>query len=277
MQLVQRQRHVPVSSRQRLCTVIQAIQLGVSGTLGEKGFHPFDKRFGADRELRYRVIDPASPARERIDGFGALLGAPGQFPGTQSQLEHSFMQSLHAALRPCGIREHQRPALFIEALIDFAPEIFGETPSQSGAGITVALRGVNHQLASASLCTRNRVRAEISRNNQSKRQQPLAHLLTCLLFVGNIKVTKIWPGLELGGDFPADVKRLLPVLQSPVQIDNGHRQGTGMGGRVPDAGQIKNHVERRNQHHHRSRQQQPGRSRKKSGLQPGNRKHRSKK
>ena len=171
------------------------------------------------------MTDPLlQPLGTRMDRFGARCSfrrSHGQLRSAELQLPHTFIEVLQAASRPGRIGQHQGPTAFVQALVHFVPQLFGEATSQAGNLVAVALRGIDHQFASARHRARDCVGTEVARDDQGKGQLTLADHGSGSLFIRLINEPEQVARFKPAHHVLPHVEIVLPVLHTLIQIDQG--------------------------------------------------------
>ena len=133
-----------------------------------------------------------------LGGFGVDLTALTQLQRPIAQPFHTCAKLREPVLGARGLRQHQGPAALVEFFVDLLRQLSVKLARQAGALVAVAGRREHHQLTRAGCGTRQRVGAEIGRNDECKRQLPPAHLIARGDFVSQVDKSKLLTLFEFG-------------------------------------------------------------------------------
>jgi len=150
----------------------------------------------------------------------------------------ALAQRVQAALRACGIEQHQVPAPLVEAFVDVMAQFAGEGLGHGGALKVVSLRCEHHQLACALDVAGHCVLAEIRRDDQGECQGTLAHRCRACASSATSTKPKVWRWRSSDTTCAPDIEGMFAVVRAGIQVDHAHRQGTGSGRRIPNAGEV---------------------------------------
>ena len=212
----------------------------------------------ARAELRHAVAQARGAAAQRLGADGGFGRAAAELVGCRVQLRGSLAQALYAVLGARRVEQDQAPALLVEALIDLVPEFGGKHLGNARTFKTIALGRIHHQLARAGLGAGHGVGAEVGWNDERKGQRAVAHLLARVVCGVYAVVAKAGALLKLRHQLLAHVDGLFAVNHASVLVDQAHLQRAAVGSRVPNAGEVNYHVQRRNKRHRQHRQQRFG-------------------
>ena len=198
---------------------------------------------------------------ERLAGEGGLTATipgaaqPGlQLGGALVQVAQCRAQAVQIALGARRAGQHQVPPCLGQHGVDALGHLWGKSAGEAGAGVVVALAGVDRQLGRTGLLARQRLLAEICRHFEHEGELTAPHVLARLPGVGVAAVGELALLFDRRQHLAAEVQGPAAVLGARVQIHQPCGQIPGVRGRIPHRKQVDPGINRRDEQHTRHRE-----------------------
>ena len=221
--------------------------LGTVGQLRRRPLHMAARLVGAAEAVAQGHVAVASQVRGRSSRIGALDQPVDRQP-----------QRAQVAPRAGRGIQHQRPAAFVQHLVDVVGQFGREALAQARRRVVVAFGQVEGDAPRTRLRAEQGLVAELSRQQHGKRDPTVAHGAASVFGTAEVLVAEQALGAQRLQHLVSEVQVLRPVAHADVLVHQGHRQLRRARAGVPDAGQHDQRIKARHQDRTEGR---PGQSR----------------